>query len=403
MGLVWPTSRGWVVAFACLIWAGVALVNRTVFPFLLAVGTLALLAVSFLCAWLALRGIRVRRGSAGSACAGQAASMPLWITNHSRRRRQSMIVVERLPFSTQQEHVTMVPPLKPQEERLVNRQVLAMLRGEFALRRITLRGGDPAGLFYRERKFKCPHTQVIYPGMETISNLFLGQHETVQSSTGNPVSAAGTTQDFYGVREYNPSDGLRFIHWKSSARFGKLMVREFERNAVMSIAVILDIPRQSVSGKEHWSNLEYQVRAAASICHHCSDLYCDLSFAAGGAKPILIPPRAAVEVSREAMYHLATLQPGDIPVSDLVLELARQLPRKSVVFCLSLSTPKTLVETVELLCEQGVDVRWYCARREAFAPATRRKHTTDEQVKLPFEVAQLHPDMRLGKALSLQT
>jgi uncharacterized protein (DUF58 family) len=405
MLFLWPTTRGWAVALAGVAWVLVAIVNRMMFPFLMGCAALALVAASLVSAALSLWGVRLRRGACGDAACGEAVSLPLSVENRLSRRRQPIVLIEEVPFAADPSVRTVIPPLASREERLVQRRVLALKRGEFALGRIVLRGGDPAGLFRRERALTLPARMVVYPGTEPVPDLILRQSEAHGAVAGSPISAAGMSQDFYGVREYHPTDGLRYIHWKSSARFGHLMVREFERNAVMSVAVMLDAHEHFVSGADPGSNLEYQIRAAASICRHCADLYCSFGFAAAGAVPVVVRPALAAEVCGEVMYALATLRPGPVTLAAAAGELARQLPRNTVVFCFSLAAPRALAEALSVLTEQGMQVRWYCARRDVFGANQGRK---GPQAAVPESAArwalaptELLPGMGLEEALKL--
>jgi uncharacterized protein (DUF58 family) len=367
---------------------------------------LALVAASLVSAAFSLWGIDLQRGACGDAACGEAVSLPLGVRNRLSRRRQPVVVVEDVPFAADPCVRTVIPPLRGGEERGVQRRVLALKRGEFVLGRVLLRGGDPAGLFRRERWFVLPARMVVYPGTEPIPDLLLHQSEALGSVAGSPVSAAGVSQDFYGVREYHPTDGLRYIHWRSSARFGHLMVREFERNAVVSVAVMLDAHEHFVSGSDPCSNLEYQVRAAASICRHCADLYCSFGFAAAGAAPVVVRPALASAVCAEVMYALATLRPGPVTLAAAAGELARQLPRNTVVFCFSLAAPRDLADALGLLTEQGMQVRWYCARRDVFGAATggrghHRPVTLEPAPRWLLAPTELLPGMGLEEALKL--
>jgi len=51
---------------------------------------------------------------------------------------------------------------------------------------------------------------------------------------------AGSGTELFGVREYRPGDSLRRIHWRSSARHGKLVVREFEPPGVQTLGIFVD-------------------------------------------------------------------------------------------------------------------------------------------------------------------
>ncbi len=401
-----PTTRGWVVALAGVAWILVAIVNRMMFPFLMGCAALSLVAASLVSAALSLWGIRLGRGACGDAACGEAVSLPLSVENRLSRRRQPIVVVEEVPFAADPYVRTVITPLASGETRTVQRRVLALKRGEFVLGRLLLRGGDPAGLFRRERRLDLPARMVVYPGTEPVPDLLLQQSEAFGAVAGSPVSAAGTSQDFYGVREYHPTDGLRYIHWKSSARFGHLMVREFEYNAVVSVAVMLDAHEHFVSGTDPCSNLEYQVRAAASICRHCAELHCSFGFAAAGAVPVVVRPALASEVCGDVMYALATLRPGPVTLAAVAGDLARQLPGNTVVFCFSLAAPRDLADALSGLVEQGMQVRWYCARRAVFGPSPG--HTEPRSVlpesgpRWALSPTELVPGMGLEEALKLR-
>lgn len=370
--MIWPTPRGWAISISGVIWLFVAMINHTLFALLFAWAALALTLVSFGCALFCLHGLRISRAPASDACVGQMLSLPLQIENTRWRRRQPLVIIEKLPFSNDKNHYAVLPPLPAKSKRFFDRKVLAVKRGEFKLDHVVLRSGDPAGLFFRERRVKLPVAMVIYPPSEQLQDLLLHQNEAIHSATGMPLSAAGNSQDFYGVREYTHSDGMRYIHWRSSARHGKFMVKEFERNAVMSVAIILDAQQAAVSEGD-WSNLEYIIRAAASICNYCSELYCSFALAAGGSRPILISPKLAADVKTEIMYELATLEPGKQQVQHIVDEWVRALPRNTVIFALSLNDSLPLRNSLQSLQEQGMDLRWFAARKRDFEPSGKKR------------------------------
>ena len=375
--LIWPTTRGWVVALGMLAWLAIALVNHGVFPLFLMWFCLALLLVSLVYAIFSLQGVTVRRAAYGRAVAGQMLSLPLKISNRSRWKTQALVVQEKMAFTLEGTDIQAIPSVASHSELFFDRKVLPIRRGEYPLDILVLRSGDPAGLFRSERRFRISGSLVVYPPAEQLSDLNLHQFESLSLASGRPVTATGVSQDFFGVREYAPSDGMRFIHWKSSARFGRLMVKEFERVSVTSVAILLDADKESVNDSE-WSNLEYLIRVAASICVTCAEMDCTLAVVTGGDKPLTIPPTPAGECCEEALYRLATMSPGKTSLSILIEETARTLPRNTVVFCLSLSAEgPALLHALAGLRVAGMDVRWYCADKEGFTgqPAKgERKH-----------------------------
>ncbi|MCD6301109.1 MAG: DUF58 domain-containing protein [Staphylothermus sp.] len=75
----------------------------------------------------------------------------------------------------------------------------------------------------------------------------------------------GIGQEFWDLREYNPGDDYRFIDWKSYARLRKLYVKEFEREANLSIIFIINATMESMRGILGETPLEYMVRLVAGL------------------------------------------------------------------------------------------------------------------------------------------
>ncbi len=75
----------------------------------------------------------------------------------------------------------------------------------------------------------------------------------------------GYGQEFYSLREYYPGDDYRFIDWKSYARLRKLYVKEFEREANLSLVFIVDATRSSMRSMVGYTPLEYMARIVAGL------------------------------------------------------------------------------------------------------------------------------------------
>ena len=75
----------------------------------------------------------------------------------------------------------------------------------------------------------------------------------------------GIGQEFMTLREYVPGDDYRFIDWKSYARLRKLYVKEFEKEASLSLVVIIDASREMMKGIMGTTAIEHVARATAGI------------------------------------------------------------------------------------------------------------------------------------------
>ena len=365
--IVRPTSRGWCIAANAVIWLCVSQVNHSVMALLLSCASLAVLTVSFVSSLLTLRGIQVRRRPFGQLHVGTLVNLPLECVNLKSRRRQTIIIVETFRFAQNRKVLSLLAPLEGGEHHVVNRAVMPSARGRYKLGKIILRSADPAGVFCHEKKVVLEDSVVVYPSVEPLENLDLGEGEALTTSVDiNPTSAAGYSQDFYGVREYHPTDGMRFIHWKSTARYHKLMVREFERMSQITVALLIDGVGGKATPDAPALHLEAVLIAAASICQYLSERMCNLAVGIGGGEAMLLPPKPVAENWRQAMLMMATMESGNVPLTEIIESMSSLLPARSIVYCFSLNESEGLHGELNMLAGRGMDVRWYHASKATF-------------------------------------
>ena len=121
----------------------------------------------------------------------------------------------------------------------------------------TVESGDPLGLFRLQRPAQAAGAALVYP---VFTSLQAGRRaEELEADLAAPRAGAGT--EIFGVREYRRGDPLRRIHWRSSARHGRLAVREFEPPGLRVLGIFCDAG---------WAPADAQVaRIAASEAWDC--------------------------------------------------------------------------------------------------------------------------------------
>ncbi|MCK5345739.1 MAG: DUF58 domain-containing protein, partial [Candidatus Heimdallarchaeota archaeon] len=141
------------------------------------------------------------------------------------------------------------------------------LRGNYKIGPTRLRIHDRLNYHFVERVVSEFTDLLVYPTYEDVRRmeavgkqrhlgLLFGAHKTV-------IKGMGT--DFAGIREYQPSDGLRFIDWKSTARSRTIMTREFETEKNIRVIVFLDSSGSMGAGVLENSKLEYAIRSAVIL------------------------------------------------------------------------------------------------------------------------------------------
>jgi uncharacterized protein (DUF58 family) len=147
-------------------------------------------------------------------------------------------------------------------------------RGRFQLGPVTAVSGDPFGLF-NQRLLLSPASEVlVLPRVHQIAQLaiFAGGLPGRGRSSQRTLQ---TTTNATSVREYMIGDSLSRIHWRSTARYNKLMVKEFDLDPAIDAWIFLDLHQSVQAGEGEHSTEEYGVTIAATIAHYL--LHEDLS------------------------------------------------------------------------------------------------------------------------------
>lgn len=169
-------------------------------------------------------------------------------------------VVEALDSIGGQPVEVLIPPVPPRREVTVSYRFVPLKRGELTLGPVTLERRDPWGLFVRRATASATMTVLVHPRVLPV-DISLAGNRIGQEGGSADRDVLGSNQ-FHTLREYVIGDELRQIHWRSSARVGKLMVKQLIDNPLPRALVILDNDIRSYARAE---DFEHAVDAAASI------------------------------------------------------------------------------------------------------------------------------------------
>lgn len=100
-------------------------------------------------------------------------------------------------------------------------------RGVLDVGPVSVLRGDPLGLFERTHDRRQAVELFVHPRTTALEGLSLGHMRDLE---GLPVQQLERDDvSFHALREYFPGDDLRHVHWKSTARTGDVMVRQYEQ------------------------------------------------------------------------------------------------------------------------------------------------------------------------------
>ena len=181
---------------------------------------------------------------------------------------------------------------------------------KFGPLRLVLR--DVAGLFLYERDVDLGTQVEITPASK---ELVRGSLAAVQiSSYGGALvsSRKGEGTEFADIRNYVHGDPYKRIEWRSTARAGKLMVKDLYAETQLKVMVILDSTSTMSYGEAGETKLDYAARAVASLV---SDLgrrgdYVGVTVFNGSAPPVVLPVNKGADHMMMVMRLLSRVSPG---------------------------------------------------------------------------------------------
>ncbi|MFN4279200.1 DUF58 domain-containing protein [Thermosynechococcus sp.] len=217
-----------------------------------------------------LRGLMLERAKADPVHAGDRLRLTVFLTNATPTPRYTLQVIDPVPSglrsATQRESPQKaIEELRPRQTVTWQYDLIPPRRGIYEWQQLYLRTAAPLGLFWCRRSFSVPQQVVVYPPVLQLQQCplldQLGQElsqEWRDRQHHLHVAQEGITR---ALRPYRWGDPLRLVHWRTSARYGELRVREFDTfSGGNAVTVALDT-------HSHWrgEDFEQAVIAAASL------------------------------------------------------------------------------------------------------------------------------------------
>ena len=156
-----------------------------------------------------------------------------------------------------------VPNLPGMAECCIDAELMPLRRGVLHLTGTTVACPDPFGLFRSLRNIPGRQSVLILPKRYAMPAFDLPGSMKYQLGGVSMASSVGESEEFIALREYRPGDPLRRMHWKSFAKFGKPIVKEYQDEFFVRHALVLD----TFGGPAEEEIFEEAVSVAASLAY----------------------------------------------------------------------------------------------------------------------------------------
>lgn len=231
------TREGWFyVGFTLVVGAAAINTGNNLLHLVLGL-QLSLILLSALLSESVLQRISVRRTLPRSGIAGVPTRVELEISNGKRRRSSYGLVVSEVDGAAAGATV-FAERIPAQGSVHAFYELTSPRRGELGFEAVRITTRFPFGFFEKSREQRLPGVLAVHPAgssappFERLPTAAVGER---------PEPLVGQGGEFHGLRELRPDDDPRKIHWRSTARAGKPLVIEHERERRRRLTLLLDV------------------------------------------------------------------------------------------------------------------------------------------------------------------
>jgi uncharacterized protein (DUF58 family) len=173
-------------------------------------------------------------------------------------------------------HLVRLPSLRRQRVATERIPLTGLHRGVIPVGPVTARRTDPLGLLRWTERWSDTAELLVLPRMVPVETLGAGVIRDQEGIPSDEVSMSDLA--FHALREYVPGDELRHVHWRSSAKASKLLIRQYHDTRRSHLTVVVDDDRGSYGDPE---DFETAVSVAASVAARADQDGLDLSLLCG--------------------------------------------------------------------------------------------------------------------------
>lgn len=194
-------------------------------------------------------------------------SVKITVSNRARRT-MNVAIRDDLP-----ELCAVVPPqfqtrLAPQSRSTFNYQLNASRRGAFQLQAVYVRVLSRLKFWQRDLTYPVENALHVYPDMRQMSEYAILARSNRLSLLGvRRARRIGQDNEFERLRDYTLDDNYKYIDWRSTARRGKLTVKDFQVNQSQRVIFLIDCGRMMTNTSGGISLLDHALNAALMLSY----------------------------------------------------------------------------------------------------------------------------------------
>jgi uncharacterized protein (DUF58 family) len=389
-------------------------------PYRLMYVSLLLIVISWVWAFFSIRGLRLKRiGRGFRQQLGDVFEEHFEISNAIPLFRLWLEVRDKsnLPGSSGSRVFSWIGA---REVRTYSSYTLLTQRGEFDLGPTELYSGDPFGLFAFHKTLLTDNSVLVLPYFVKLTS-FPYPPGVLSGGRIQQLKTPEVTPHAAGVREYAPGDPLSRIHWPSTARRDRFMVKEFDQDPQADVWILLDAQKSVHYSQPDdvvippadrfwlWKNryqftlptdtFEYSVSVAASVANYFLRQGLAVGMISSGQITMAMAAERGERQLTKILENLAFMKSeGTLPLLGLVEAQLSHLPRGSIVVMITPSGHDTIALAADALHQRRMKPVVVLIDGASFGGDNSVAYVSNvlRQRRIPASVVKKGMDLRLA-------
>lgn len=212
-------------------------------------------------AWLSVRGLRFQRVAPETARVGDLITVEITVWSEKKVRRPLVSLVDNLPGNLVLTERTPSLPIAPAYDLPIRTQYQfrPLRRGRYQWSGVTAEATDALGLALKRKSYDTAIAELTVLPRAIPVNVDMPEAAGWGISESESGQNRGSGLEPRGIRQYVPGDSIRHVHWRSTAKTGQLLVKEFEAGSQAAVGFVLQRTQGSNLGKGANTTLEKMV------------------------------------------------------------------------------------------------------------------------------------------------
>ncbi|MDP2928273.1 MAG: DUF58 domain-containing protein [Candidatus Omnitrophota bacterium] len=251
---------------------------------------------------------------------------------------------------------------------------LCFKRGEYKMGPFVVYFFDPLNLFFFKRIYYVYSGVVVYPQIFKIEKFPALTRSILPWFGIQTARSSGDEDEFYGVREYKEGESVKKIHWISSARKNKLIVKQFQLQSFFGTTIIFNLEKARNLGEGKESVAEYIIKIAASVAHYLTERGVSIELLAHIGEIVHLPFNKGQEHLENILRVLAVAQAESrISFGEAFEEFVRYIPNDSSLVAVISDQDYTDLPRMVSLNSRGVSLIPLIVVSDTFLPVSDKK------------------------------